>query len=217
MEVLKTSETLEKQILEDARKKASRVLEGTEREIASIHKEWQAKADEEKKRLEAECDAKIAALRKELASSLPLDFMRTRLASIEQTLATALAEMFAGMPDAELARLLGLLLSRAASAFSGARLTVTCEGLPQELAGKVVRESIRDAVVEKVIAAPAGAPVAGPAAGSAAGPAELPRKGIIVATTDGRVRYRGMVKEIAAILMEERREELVTALLGKDA
>jgi hypothetical protein len=38
-----------------------------------------------------------------------------------------------------------------------------------------------------------------------------------VATTDGRVRFRGTVREIAAILMEELREELVTALLGKDA
>jgi vacuolar-type H+-ATPase subunit E/Vma4 len=213
MEVLKTSETLEKQILEDARKKASRVLEGVEREVASIHKEWEAKAGVEGKRLEAECEAKIAALRKELASSLPLDFMRTRLASIEQTLSVALAEMFAGMPDEELARLLGLMLGRAASAFKGARLTVTCQGLPPELAGKVVRESIRDAVVEKVIAEPVGEPAAGPVAG----PALLPHKGIVVATTDGRVRYRGTVKEIAAILMEERREELVTALLGKDA
>jgi V/A-type H+-transporting ATPase subunit E len=209
MEVLKTSETLEKQILEDARKKASRVLEGAEREIAAIRREWEAKADAEKQRMEAECDAKIAALRKELATSLPLDFMRTRLASIEQTLSRALAETFAGMPDEELARLLGLLLGRAAHAFRGARLAVTCEGLAPELAGRIVRESIRDAVVEKVTAEPSGAP--------GGDPSELPRKGIVAATTDGRVRFRGTVREIAAILMEERREELVTALLGKDA
>ena len=209
MEVLKTSETLEKQILEDARKKASRVLEGAEREIAAIRGEWEAKAGQEKQRLEAECDAKIAALRREIASSLPLDFMRTRLASIERTLSGALAEVFAGMPDEELARLLGLLLGRAASAFRGARLTVTCEGLPPELAGRIVRESIRDGVVEKVTAEPSSQP-----GGGAPG---LPRKGIVVSTTDGRVRFRGTVKEIAAILMEERREELVTALLGKDA
>jgi V/A-type H+-transporting ATPase subunit E len=210
MEVLKTSETLEKQILEDARKKASRVLEGAEREIASIRAEWEAKADKEKQRLEAECDAKIAALRREIASSLPLDFMRTRLASIERTLSGALAEVFNGMPDEELARVIGLLLGRAASAFRGARLVVTCEGLPSELAGRIVRESIRDAVVEKVTAEPSSQP-------GGANPSGLPRKGIIVATTDGRVRFRGTVKEIAAILMEERREELVTALLGKDA
>ncbi len=209
MEVLKTSETLEKQILEDARKKASRVIEGAEREVAAIHKEWGAKASDEKSRLDSECDAKIAALRKELASSLPLDFMRARLASIEQTLSRALADMFTAMPDEELARLIGLLLGRAASAFRGARLAVTCEGLPPELAGRIVQESIRDAVVEKVTAEPSGQP--------AGGPTELPQKGIVVTTMDGRVRFRGTVREIAAILMEERREELVTALLGKDA
>ena len=41
--------------------------------------------------------------------------------------------------------------------------------------------------------------------------------GIIVETADGGTRYRGSLAEIEGFLLEDYREELATALFGKDA
>jgi hypothetical protein len=41
-------------------------------------------------------------------------------------------------------------------------------------------------------------------------------KGLIVETADGSRRFRATLRELSDLLLEEHREELVTALLGKD-
>ena len=41
-------------------------------------------------------------------------------------------------------------------------------------------------------------------------------KGVILETVDGSRRYRGTLNELTGLLLEEYREELMTALLGKD-
>jgi vacuolar-type H+-ATPase subunit E/Vma4 len=201
MEVLKTSDALESQILEDARGKARRILEAAERECARIRAEWDLKDTQEAERAEATRDAKIAAIGQELASSLPLDFMRTRLAFIQETITKALKELFDDMPAAAFEKLLGKVLSRATFAFKGAPIVVLAAGMSPEAARKLVQQSIAGAEVAEA------RPLTGEDAAD---------RGVVLQTVDGSRRFRGTLRELTYLLFEEYREELMTALLGKD-
>jgi vacuolar-type H+-ATPase subunit E/Vma4 len=203
MDILKTSDALESQILEDARTKARRTLESADKECAAIRTEAERSAQEQVKSREAGIEGQIAALRQELTASLPLDFMRTRLAFIQETVDRALQELFQKLSGAELSAVIGKMLGRAAYAFTDARVVVSYTGMSAEEARKVVAASVRGVTIESVKELP-------PEAAAAA------IKGVILQTADASRRYRGTLNEMRNLLLEEYREELVTALMGKD-
>ena len=91
-------------------RKASRILaEARTRSARRIRAEWRAHDRRRKsRRLDADRDARLAAVRQELAASLPLDFMRARLAFIQEAVAEAL--------DGAVRRSLGRPTSTASSA-----------------------------------------------------------------------------------------------------
>jgi vacuolar-type H+-ATPase subunit E/Vma4 len=169
----------------------------------AVRAEWDRKSKEDAERSDASREAQCAALRQELVSSLPLDFMRTRLSFIQDAVSAALKELFDSLPPADLQRIIGARLKKAAFAFKGARVTVEYAGMDGEHAKRVVGDSIPGATVETV------KPMDEETAAQAG-------KGIILQTSDGSRRYRGTLSELANLLLEEHREELVTALFGKD-
>ncbi len=203
METVKTSEVLESQIMEDARAKARRILEAADRECAAIRAKWESHRAGEIHRLEAARDARIALLRQELASSLPLDFMRLKLAFLQQGVARAMESFFASLSAAELARIIGAQLARAASAFPGARINAGYSGFTEKEARAIIKDSLPGVTVGDVTQ------LTGDAAAEAG-------TGIMVETADGSRRYRGSLVELSGFLLEEYREELATALFGKD-
>jgi hypothetical protein len=95
------------------------------------------------------------------------------------------------------------MLARAAYAFKGAHVVVSCAGMSAEQAKRVVAGNVPDAVVDEVRQLPT-------EEAAAAG------KGIVLQTSDASRRYRGTLNEMKSVLLEEYREELVAALLGKD-
>jgi vacuolar-type H+-ATPase subunit E/Vma4 len=203
METVKSSETLESQILEDARTKARRVLENADRECAAIRAEWERKGAEEIRRLEAAGAARMEAMRQELASSLPLENMRSRLSFIQKAVAGSMKELFDSMTPDDLSRIIGGQLARVAVPFTGDTVTAWAAGIDVEAARKILRESLPSTRVAEVKSLPAEA-------------VRQSGKGIILESTDGSKRYRGTLNEVEALLLEENREELVTALFGKD-
>jgi len=205
MEVLKSGDALEKQVLEDARTKASRILAEAERECAALRQEWQRKTEEEVRRIEAERDARIRAVRQELESSLPLDSMRARLAYMQEAIERALKEYFAALKPAELARIVGGMLKRMPPVFQGAKATASVSGMPALEVQRLVEENVPGIQVQEV-----------KEMARTPGAAEAVDSGIVLETTDGRVRFRGTLQELKAQLLENYREELAAALLGRD-
>ena len=203
MDILKTSDALESQILEEARTKARRIRKAADKECEVIRTEAERRSREEVRRLEAGSEQEIAAIRQELTAALPLDFMRTRLAFIQGAVDRAMDEFFDTLPAAELDRLIGKMLARAAYAFKGAHVIVSCAGMSVEQAKRVVAGNVPGAVVDEVRQL-------SKEEAAAAG------KGIVLQTSDAGRRYRGTLNEMKSVLLEEYREELVTALLGKD-
>ncbi len=203
MEILRTSEAMESQILDDARNKARRLLEAADNECSAVRSEWQRTLQEETRRLEAARDGRLSALRQELASSLPLEYLRTRLVFVQEAVTNALRDLFEGLSSLELDRIIGQMLSRAADSFKGARTAVFFAGIGADTARRIVQQSIPEAVVEKVTMLPEEE-------------AALAGKGIVLETIDRSRRYRGTLNELTGLLLEEHREELMTALFGKD-
>ncbi len=194
---------MESQILEDTRNKARRLLETADKECSALRAEWQRSFQEETDRLDAARDARLGALRQELASSLPLEYLRTRLVFIQEAVAGALRDVCEGLSSLELNRIVGQMLRRASDSFKGARVAVSFTGMGADEARRIVQDCIPSAIVEDVRQLPEEA-------------AALAGKGIILETIDGSRRYRGTMNELTGLLLEERREELMIALFGKE-
>jgi vacuolar-type H+-ATPase subunit E/Vma4 len=203
MEILRTSDAMESQILDDAKNKARRLLEAADKECSAVRLEWQQTLQEETVRLNSVRDGRVAALRQELASSLPLDYLRAKLVFIQDAVAGALRDLFEGLSGADLDRIVGQMLARAADAFKGARVAVSFAGMSADAARRVVQESIPGAIVDGVTMLAEEA-------------AALSGKGVILETADRSTRYRGTLNELSGLLLEEHREELMTALFGSD-
>jgi vacuolar-type H+-ATPase subunit E/Vma4 len=198
MEVLNTGEELGRQILEDARKKASRMLEAVDKECAAIREEGRRVAEAEIARLRAEGDRQIAALQAEMKAALPLDFLRTRLGFIQDTVAAALRAFLQGLSFGDLAGILEGRIRKAAGALAGRTVTVRHGGLSAELARQTVERAAPGIAISAVRPLDGG-------------------KGIEIESDDGRVRFRCTTAELEAELLEERREELAVAALGREA
>jgi vacuolar-type H+-ATPase subunit E/Vma4 len=203
MEILRTSDAMESQILEDTRNRARRLLEAADTECNALRVEWQRTLQEETEHLDAAREARLVALRQELASSLPLEYLRTRLVFIQEAVGSALRDLFDGLSSHELDRIVGQMLTRAADAFKGARVAISFTGMSADAARRIVQESIPGAIVENVTQLPEEA-------------VGMAGKGIILETVDGSRRYRGTLNELTGLLLEENREELMIALFGKD-
>jgi vacuolar-type H+-ATPase subunit E/Vma4 len=198
MEVLNTGEELGRQILEDARKKASRMLEAVDKECALIREGGRLSAEAEIARIRADGDRQIAAMRAEMEAALPLDFLRTRLGFIQDTVAATLRTFLEGLSPEDLAGILAARIGKAAGALAGRTVTVRHGGLGAGLARATVERAAPGVAIAAL------EPLSG-------------GRGLEIESDDGRVRFRCTIAEMEAELLEERREELAVAALGREA
>jgi len=198
MEILNTGEELGRQLLEDARKKASRILEAADKECAAILEADRTATEAEVARLRADGDRQVASLRAEMEAALPLDFLRTRLRFVQDTVDGALRALFASLSPEDLAGLLSARLQRVAGAFAGRSVTVLHGGLAAGLARDTVGRAMPGVAITGVKPLAEG-------------------RGLEIESDDGRVRFRCTTAELEAELLEERREELAVAIIGREA
>jgi len=140
MEDIMSSEILEKEILEDARKKAQRILKNADTQIAGLTKEWMEKTKAELDLLSAEADAKKAMLKKEMETAFPLETKRRKLRFMDGIFEKLLEDFFIGLPRKDLEN---VLLERAkafTAVFAGKNcnaITARYAGISQDAAEKI--------------------------------------------------------------------------------
>lgn len=125
MEELRSTEVLDKEILEDARRKAQRILKTADETTASGTKRWERKTERALRGVRERCTARLEASRSEIMARLPLDKRRIRLAKIETLLKDAAS---AYLTDVSRPRLLALLeteLEKRANELDAAALVST--------------------------------------------------------------------------------------------
>lgn len=203
METVKSSEALEKQILDDARAKARRIREAAEKERAAILAEAEHRDAEELARLDGAGKARLAALRADLEASLPLDVKRLRLDFFQKQVEGALHELFGSLEPRELDRVLGGLVGRAAFAFVNQRVVVRCSGISPEEGRRIVNANVSGVQVQESTTMDART-------------AEEAGVGLLLETADGSRLLRATLKELTSLLLEDHREQLVQELFGKD-
>jgi vacuolar-type H+-ATPase subunit E/Vma4 len=194
MEDLRSSEALEKEVLEDARKKAEKILKNANLQIANLEKEWKEKIQSEIALLDAEAGAKAALRQKEMEAAFPLEAQRRRLKFMDDAFEKFLSEFFEKLPAEDLSRILEEK-GRGFAAFLNGRtsgLSVSYAGIPFETARGIAASLLGSLAPD---------PVAGQGF-----------RGLVFTGPQGAYRYRLTVDEIAEELREYHRRPIMDAL-----
>jgi vacuolar-type H+-ATPase subunit E/Vma4 len=97
MEELQSTEILEREILEDARKKALRILKAAEDTIHIKSTEWEKKTAGLINELEEKYNEEIKLTTEKLMARLPIDKLRSRIEKIEGLLQNAVKNWYNGL------------------------------------------------------------------------------------------------------------------------
>jgi hypothetical protein len=222
MEELRSTEILDREILEDARKKAFRILKTADDTVKAADERWEKKA----KRAGADIARKYAErtekTRTEIMARLPLDKRRARSEKIEALLQEAMEGALAGFSRE---RLLGLLEKELARRLDfcrdegelesalgpGAAPVFFYRNISRDEAaaifGRLLPPELRPGPEALAEAGTAGAAIPGLPAG------DLPLMGI----DSRKARITASIETASADLLREKRAELLSALLGREA
>lgn len=199
MEELRSTEALDREILEDARRKADRVLRGAEQAAAEAEAGWAKKLAEDLAALERKHAERVAAKRAETNARLPLDKRRLRAERAERLLRGAMDRTLRALPRDRLLAVLERGLAERAGELPPADLTVRRAGLTEGEASALLGRFLPRSTWTFDADAPADG--------------SLPR----LAISGGKTTVRVDAAEIGQELLREKRAELAQALLGTEA
>jgi V/A-type H+-transporting ATPase subunit E len=192
MKELRGTENLEREILDDARKKAERILKNAGTQIQEIESEWTGRRTEAFAELEARYRERTENARREIESSVPLEMKRKELEYLDSRLREHLERYFRELGPDGIASIVSELLGRVRSVVDGKRAAVLYGGMSGTDAAGLVRACLPGCTVT--------------------GTEE--RTGItgIVLETDDGIRYTATTELVRKMLLDEKREELFEAL-----
>ncbi len=133
MEDLRNTEVLDREILEDARRKAQKILSTADKAIKKAESAWERRKTREINALTTRLEEEVNAEKEELSSQLPLEKRRLRSAWAHSALNSALADWLTSLSYAEQSELLFRELEPRLKAFpKEARLSVYSHALKKE-------------------------------------------------------------------------------------
>ncbi|MCL1817387.1 MAG: hypothetical protein FWG35_00560 [Spirochaetaceae bacterium] len=190
---------MEKEILEDARKKAERILKNADKQIAGLEKEWKEKTGAELALLSAEAEAKKSLRKKGVETTFPLEAQRRKLRFMDGIFEKFLEDFFAKLTPEDLERVL-LEKAKAFAAFFAGK---SADGVKASYAG-----ISREAAARIAAAFLGGAVRLEEGAGFT---------GLVVSAEGGACRCRLEAAELAAELREYHRKRIMDALWKEHA
>lgn len=195
MEELRDTSGLEREIREDARKKADRTRAGIAAAVAAVEKEWSVRLGNEVAGMEEERNAKLAALETRYSAAIPIDRKRAFLEFAEHSLKEAVHEFVDSMDAALRGRYLRARMREAAGVFASLRVKVTAAGIDDAVARSIAAEATpRENILEVEI-----------------GPG---RTAITVVSESGDVVFHASLDRLERELLSVYRSPLADALLG---
>jgi hypothetical protein len=102
MEELRSTEVLDREILEDARKKAFKILKAADDTVQTQSQRWQKKTDRSLKEIRKTYAQRAEKIKEEILARLPLDKRRLRSETAENFLKSALDAFLQGRSREEL-------------------------------------------------------------------------------------------------------------------
>jgi len=202
MEELQSTDILDKEILEDARKKAHRILKAADDTIKAKSAEWEAKLKSTLDDLEKKYANNTKSTADEIMAVLPIDKQRTKAKKIEELLHLAVESWYVRLSRK---RVLGFLQAELSKRLD------SCGGFSAEGGIKAYIHKIEKAEAETILKT------------------VLPGKSCTVETTQSTAAYPSIILENQEVriyasvgktvdfILGEKREELIAALLGENA
>jgi vacuolar-type H+-ATPase subunit E/Vma4 len=198
MEEIVSADAIRGEILEDARKKAARMLVDAAEEAARTVVDIEGKAASVVGEMMRASEARAARFRMETLARIPLERTRMRARFVEKALAGALDAHFAALGEARVALLSEELLSRGAGFLAGKDVSVARKGLPEAVARAVASRALAGSASVEIAEDPG-----------------LPAAGLVASARDGSVTLRATMDLVEARLMDEKRAELARALCAE--
>jgi vacuolar-type H+-ATPase subunit H len=221
MEEIRSTEALDKEILEDARKKAFKILKSADESAARVESKWQEKTKVDLAAITASYEAKSARERDEIMARLPLDKRRLRSEKADATMKDAMRAFLGVLPR-------DILLKILKSEFS-ARLSACIDWIPDtQVVGGTASSFVP--FLEYAALTENEAKTIFDQAFAEAQPAFDGKNVVLRANTrpyapefpsfvleTSTVKINASVETAAANLLESKRAELASALLGEEA
>jgi len=119
MEELQSTEALDREILEDARKKAFKILKNADDSITASRAAWEGKLEDTLKSARKKYNGKAADACKEIMARLPMDKRRIRSKTVDRFLNTAMEDFLGSLDRRSMLRILEKELAQRAVLRSG--------------------------------------------------------------------------------------------------
>jgi len=198
MEELQSTDILDREILEDARKKALRILKTADETIHAQTAEWDKKTSVSIDELEKKYSEQSGAEFEKVMARLPIDKLRAKIEKIEGLLRSAVEEWYKGLSRSQVLGLLKDELSKRLAQCEGIANSngkkAFFSGLDSEEAKAVLKTVNVSCNIEEI-------------------PSAVRYPSITLETGDTRII--ASIQKSIDFLLQEKREELVEALVGR--
>lgn len=205
MEELRSTEILDREIQEDARRKADKILKSADSDCIAIAREGVERFEKISLQKKAEYERRIAEYRKDAEAAIPLEKRRHLISYIDTSVKEALDQWFAAAGADKKLSLLGGLLDKYAPALEGKTLDVCFRGYTERDVSRLVSNRLKNVVVRSL---------------KELSETEAASRGLddgfFIQTDDGFVFCRVTCGELREELLQEYREDLAVTLLGAD-
>jgi hypothetical protein len=206
MEELQSTEILDREILEDARKKAYRILNAADDAVKAKAAEWEQKTAALVNELEQKHTQQREHTAAEIMARLPVDKRRAKTEKIESLLKQAAADWYAGLSRERVLSLLEKELARRLAG-CGEFFNRTLAGGPPRAIIHKLEQNEADAILKKVSP--------GQNFTIEKIPSGCPYPEIILENSAARIS--ASINKTIDFFLHEQRAELTAALLGEDA
>lgn len=206
MEELRSTEILDREIHEDARRRAEKILKAAESDCQEIELKAAAEFEKTTASKKAECEKILSSYKRDCDAAVPLEKQRQLITFIDNSVREALDGWFAAADAKKKLAALRRLLERYSAVLTGKRFDVLSKGFSKKdisaLALSVLGKDAELSVTEL---------------GDAEAGMLNVSEGFAVRTEDGSVFCRVTCDELKNELLQNHREELAGKLLGKEA
>jgi hypothetical protein len=202
MEELQSTDILDREILEDARKKAHRILKAADDTIKSKSADWETKLKGTLDELEEKYAKNSQSAAEEIMAVLPIDKQRAKARKIEELLNSAVETWYSRLSRKRVLGFLQTELSKRLASCGG----FSASGGIQAYIHKV-EPSEAEAILKAVL--PGKTCTIETTQSTAAYPA--------IILENNEVRLYASIGKAVDFILGEKREELIAALLGENA
>lgn len=203
MEELRSTEILDREIQEDARRKAEKLLKANEAECRQILDDVAFRIERVRTEKEAEYAKRLDSFRRDTEAAIPLEKERRHVSFMDGAVHKALDEWFESIGPKKRLALYSNMLEKARSLFGDSKVSVVFAGYDETEIRSTVESLFGKAGIASVV--------------------KLDRKGaasygfsdgLIVESASSGIKCRATLEEKRADLLSDKRQEMAEALMG---